>query len=177
MEELNENIVCSDEISAADISATEVSSSNAEDFQQEEVNITEMDNDNKATEDNNDALAKYLRAERELLDRERAALILAESELKAKREEEIRSNHLVNISTFFWLHYLFNIPVIGFIAAIVFSFAGSNISRKNYARARMIWHLIWIFIMVAITLAVILVFRFFGDNIKGILVGLFADLL
>ena len=97
MEELNENIVCSDEISAADISATEVSSSNAEDFQQEEVNITEMDNDNKATEDSNDALAKYLRAERELLDRERAALILAESELKAKREEEIRSNHLVNI--------------------------------------------------------------------------------
>ena len=78
-------------------------------------------------------------------------------------------------STFFWLHYLFNIPIIGFIAAIVFSFVGGNISRKNYARSRFIWHLIWIFVMLLIALAVILVFKFFGGAIKDILTDLFKD--
>lgn len=36
---------------------------------------------------------------------------------------------------YFGLSILFSIPVVGFIFLIVFSFSGSNINRRNYARS------------------------------------------
>lgn len=175
MAELNEKEENVESVSIVETPTEEVLLPNEDNTKQEENQISEAAYRDKAHEDNNEAFAKYLRTERELLDRERAALVLAEGKLKAQQEEQIRSEHLVNISTFFWLHYLFNIPIIGFIAAIVFSFVGGNISRKNYARSRFIWHLIWIFVMLLIALAVILVFKFFGGAIKDILTDLFKD--
>lgn len=111
-------------------------------------------------------LLNYLNTERALLEKERAALTLAENELNQKKEEEINSAHLTKVSTFFWLHYLFNIPFFGFIATIIFSFVGANITRKNYARARMIWHLISILAVLLLVLAILLIIKFFGSDIK-----------
>ena len=37
--------------------------------------------------------------------------------------------------TYFWLNVLFAIPVVGFVFLIIFSFAGGNINRRNYARS------------------------------------------
>ena len=36
---------------------------------------------------------------------------------------------------FFWLKILFCIPVIGFIFLMIFTFDGSNLSRRNFARS------------------------------------------
>ena len=36
---------------------------------------------------------------------------------------------------YFGYSLLFNIPVVGFVFLIVFSFSGSNINRRNYARS------------------------------------------
>lgn len=132
-----------------------------------EVKAPEInDSENAYNSQNTDEMIKYLNAERALLDRERVALTVAENELNQKKEEEINSAHLTKISTFFWLHYLFNIPFFGFIASIVFSFAGANITRKNYARARMIWHLISILAVLLLVLAILLIIKFFGSDIK-----------
>ena len=36
---------------------------------------------------------------------------------------------------YFWLAVLFNIPVVGWVFLIVFSFMNSNINRRNFARS------------------------------------------
>lgn len=36
---------------------------------------------------------------------------------------------------FFWLKVLFCVPVIGFIFLMIFTFDGSNLSRRNFARS------------------------------------------
>ena len=36
---------------------------------------------------------------------------------------------------YFWLNVLFSIPIVGFVFLLVFSFNGSNINRRNYARS------------------------------------------
>lgn len=114
---------------------------------------------------NTEEVLNYLKIERALLDRERVALTNAQKELERKKEENT-SAHLTKVSTFFWLHYLFNIPFFGFIATIIFSFVGANITRKNYARARMIWHLISILAVLLLVLAILLIIKFFGSDIK-----------
>lgn len=37
--------------------------------------------------------------------------------------------------SYFWLTILFNIPVVGFVFLIVFSFSGGNVSRRSFARS------------------------------------------
>lgn len=37
--------------------------------------------------------------------------------------------------TYFWLQILFAVPIVGFIFLIIFSFNGSNINRRSFARS------------------------------------------
>ena len=57
-----------------------------------------------------------------------------------------KSNKIVKTGTFFGFMLLFAIPVIGFICAIIFSFAPKSKSLKNFARATLIWMIIGIVI-------------------------------
>jgi len=56
----------------------------------------------------------------------------------------------VKTSTYFWLMFLFGIPVIGFIMTIIMAFAPKNKSLKNFAKAILIWVLIGVILLVII---------------------------
>lgn len=56
--------------------------------------------------------------------------------------------------TYFWLNVLFAIPVVGFIFLIVFSFAGGNINRRNYARSY--WCPILILTVIAVIFLIVI---------------------
>ncbi len=69
---------------------------------------------------------------------------------------------------YFGYSILFNIPVIGFILLLVFSFSGSNINRRSFARSYFCG-----FILVLIVLAVVLlVFPGIIATVGGLLSGL-----
>ena len=48
---------------------------------------------------------------------------------------------------YFGYGFLFSIPVIGFILLIVFSFAGKNVNRKNFARSYWRWAILCVAII------------------------------
>lgn len=57
-----------------------------------------------------------------------------------------KTSKVAGMGAFFGLMLLFALPVIGFIAAIVFSFAPKNKNIKNFARATLVWMIIGIVI-------------------------------
>ncbi len=63
-----------------------------------------------------------------------------------------KSNKIVKTGTFFGFMLLFAIPVIGFICAIIFSFAPKSKSLKNFARATLIWMIIGLVITAIIVI-------------------------
>ena len=63
---------------------------------------------------------------------------------------------------YFWYSVLFLIPVIGFIALLVFTFSSTNINRRNFARSY--WCALLITVIIALVIA--------GLNAAGILPGL-----
>lgn len=133
--------------------------------QSDENSSTAEENiDDKANE-----LLKELREEREQLERDKADLRYEKKELEYRQKAAINSAYIARVSTFFGLHFLFNIPIIGIIASIIFSFAGSNISRKNYARARLIWQLLTIFLILLVAVAALLLFKKFGSEVEDLL--------
>lgn len=58
----------------------------------------------------------------------------------------------VGMGTYFLLMLVFALPVIGLIACIIMSFAPSNKSIKNYARATVIWTIISLVLVVALVI-------------------------
>ena len=67
---------------------------------------------------------------------------------------------------YFGYGLLFSIPVIGFILLIVFSFAGKNVNRKNFARSYWCWAIL---VLALILIAVVIL-------LTGILRGLTSGL-
>ncbi len=59
------------------------------------------------------------------------------------------------------VQFLEGIPLVGFICQLVWAFGSGNISRRNYARARLIWLLIGIAIVVVLSIV-------FGASFSGI---------
>ncbi len=57
--------------------------------------------------------------------------------------------------------FLEGLPLIGFICQLVWAFGSGNISRRNYARARLIWLLIGIAIVVVLSIV-------FGASFRGV---------
>lgn len=68
----------------------------------------------------------------------------APAEAPAQRSKE------VSTAGYFWLMLLFAIPVVGFIAMLIFAFAVKNKNLRNFARAHVVW------IVVALILAILL---------------------
>lgn len=57
-------------------------------------------------------------------------------EKKKFSEEDIPSQYqLMGPWSYFWLNFLFSVPVVGFIFLIIFSFSKGNLNRRNYARS------------------------------------------
>lgn len=78
--------------------------------------------------------------------------------IPAGMAEPPKTNEAENGKVGFWAYFglmaLFAIPVIGWIAGIVFMFAPKRKSLKNFARATMAWVLVGILFFVSIFLAV-----------------------
>ncbi len=54
-------------------------------------------------------------------------------------QAEDPANEVVGFGTFFGTSILFSVPIVGWIASIVMSFAPKRRSLKNYARVMMLW--------------------------------------
>ena len=60
----------------------------------------------------------------------------------------------LSTGNFFWMPVLIGIPVIGFIVLLVWAFSkDTNLNRKHYARAALIWLLISLILVVIVTIA------------------------
>ena len=77
--------------------------------------------------------------------------------IPAEMTEQPKTNEAAEGKVGFWTYFglmaLFAIPVIGWIAGIVFMFAPKRKSLKNFARATMAWVLVGILFVAAIFLA------------------------
>ena len=74
----------------------------------------------------------------------------------------------ISTAGFFWTMFLFGIPVIGWIICVLTAFIAKNDNRRNFARANLIWLLIFIIIAVA---GVIWYF-IFGKEVIGQLIDI-----
>lgn len=63
---------------------------------------------------------------------------------------------------YFGYSILFSIPVIGFILLIIFSFAGKNVNRKNFARSY------WCWFILALAIILILVVILLTGVLRGV---------
>lgn len=71
-------------------------------------------------------------------------------------------NRPISPWAYFGYSILFSIPVIGFILLIIFSFAGKNVNRKNYARSY------WCWFILALALILILVVILLTGVLRGV---------
>lgn len=165
-------------IEAVHIEAAPIEAAPVEEAPEREIPVVAVppvqSDENSSTAEENIAdkaneLLKELREEREQLERDKADLRYEKKELEYRQKAAINSAYITGVGTFFRLHFLFNIPIIGIIASIIFSFAGSNISRKNYARARLIWQLLTIFLILLVAVAALLLFKKFGSEVEDLL--------
>ena len=65
------------------------------------------------------------------------------------------ANSVVGTGAFFGLELLLNLPIVGFIAAIIISFVPQNHNLKHYARAKLIWNLISLLLTVLLIVGLI----------------------
>lgn len=71
---------------------------------------------------------------------------------------------------YFGFRLLFMIPVIGFILLIVFSFAGKNVNRKNFARSY--WCMYIVILGIVLILLVLIITGILRGTLEGVLVWL-----
>lgn len=71
---------------------------------------------------------------------------------------------------YFGYGLLFAIPVVGFILLIVFSFAGKNVNRKNFARAY--WCKLLVILGSVLVLLVLIITGILRGTLEGVLVWL-----
>ena len=69
----------------------------------------------------------------------------------------------VKTSTYFWLMFLFGVPVIGFIMTIIMAFAPKNKSLKNFAKAI----LIWVIVGLILSGIIALIFTLMGNSLMA----------
>ena len=79
------------------------------------------------------------------------------SDTKSDKKTELKA---MSTGTAFWLMLLFSIPVIGFIFSIILSCVGKKCkSRKNFARAVLIWNIIGIIIALSLVIVTYVLFK------------------
>lgn len=80
----------------------------------------------------------------------------------------------VKTSTYFWLEFLFAIPVIGLIVCLIIAFAPKNKNLRNFAKSKLIWLLVLIIISALLTVIGLII----GSSIlKQFGVSSFAELI
>ena len=99
--------------------------------------------------------------------------ISGEDELDKKSEQKALST-----GTAFWLMLLFAIPVVGLIASIIASCVGKKCkSRKNFAKAALIWQILAIIIALSLVIVCYFLFREVFDAAMSGDVAEFSDAL
>ena len=84
-----------------------------------------------------------------------------------QKEPEIpEENRPLGPWAYFGYSLLFSIPVVGFILLIIFSFAGKNVNRKNFARSY------WCWFILALALVLIVFVLLLLGVMRGALEGL-----
>lgn len=79
-----------------------------------------------------------------------------------KSDDKSSDQKVLKTGTAFWLMLLFAIPVVGLIFAIIFSAAGKKCqSRKNFARAALIWQIL----LICIILSLVILCSFFCEGL------------
>ncbi len=78
---------------------------------------------------------------------------------------------------FFWLMFLYAIPVVGFIACLIMAFASKNASRRNYSRAVLIWALVGLIVAVLLGIVGWIFSKSLAANLSGTEINSFGDLL
>lgn len=85
----------------------------------------------------------------------------------------------VGTGYFFWMALVFAIPVVGWIICIITSLASKNPSKKNYAKALIIWFIVGLVILALAALAVLIfkntIFNVIGNTL-GVEITSFSDL-
>lgn len=74
---------------------------------------------------------------------------------------------VVGTGAFFGLELLMNLPIVGFIAAIIFAFVPQNHNLKHYARAKLIWNLISLLLTVLLIVGLIALSNAVTDYIEN----------
>ncbi len=89
---------------------------------------------------------------------------------------EDKTNKVVSTGAYFWLMFLYSIPIIGFLVCLIMSFAPKNKNLKNFARAILIWMIIGLIIAALIVGAIYLIFDSIRDLVGESLGSLFDGL-
>ena len=66
--------------------------------------------------------------------------------------EEAKRVKPLSTAAYFWLMFLFAVPLIGFIVCLIMAFAAKNENRKHFARSILIWILVGLIISGVIAL-------------------------
>lgn len=72
---------------------------------------------------------------------------------------------VVELGIYFGIILLFSLPVIGFISAIILSFAPQNKNIKNFARAALIWMVIAVVLMSIMAFALLTIVNTVVSNV------------
>ncbi len=89
----------------------------------------------------------------------------------------------VKTSTYFWLGFVFSLPVIGLIVNLIVAFAPKNKNLKNFAKSKLVWLLVLLIISIICALIGFIAgqsflsnlgFSSFGELIQNILNGGFS---
>lgn len=85
-----------------------------------------------------------------------------DNSLKNFADDKNADQKVLKTGAAFWLSLLFAIPVIGLIFAIIFAASGKKCqSRKNFAKAALIWHIL----LIIIALSLVIVCHFLAPDL------------
>ncbi len=74
-----------------------------------------------------------------------------------------KTDKVVGTGAYFWLMFLYALPVIGFLVCLIMGFAAKNKNLKHFARAILIWVLVGLIISAIISIAVYFLIGSLGD--------------
>ncbi|NLW89738.1 MAG: zinc ribbon domain-containing protein [Clostridiaceae bacterium] len=114
--------------------------------------------------------AEDLRAKKLEMKAQEKAMKLKKKEEKKQEKARLVSSVPKELKPFttagaFWYMFLLSVPIIGFIAMLIFAFASKNVNRKSVARAVLIALIIGIIISIGVSVSTYFIFR---DTIEEI---------
>ena len=85
-----------------------------------------------------------------------------------------KTDKVVGTGAYFWLMFLYALPVIGFLVCLIMGFAAKNKNLKHFARAILIWVLVGLILSAIISIAVYFLIGSLGD-LAGLDLGSLFD--